>query len=95
MLHALRDKVEEVYRSCVGDSGANLSTLQMLTSIENRLGELMERMETIPKERLQMAEKAKEKERRIRWSTNQVACLLATLPRPEGYTGCATETECL
>ncbi|XP_062400861.1 cilia- and flagella-associated protein 100 [Sardina pilchardus] len=66
MLHTLRGKVEEVHRCCVGDSGANLSTLQMLTNIENRLGDLMERMETIPKDRLQMAEKAKERERRIR-----------------------------
>ncbi|XP_041945256.1 cilia- and flagella-associated protein 100 isoform X1 [Alosa sapidissima] len=66
MLHTLRGKVEEVHRCCVGDTGANLSTLQMLTNIESRLGELMERMETIPKDRLQMAEKAKERERRMR-----------------------------
>ncbi|KAL2090602.1 hypothetical protein ACEWY4_012865 [Coilia grayii] len=66
MLHTLKGKVEEVYRCCAGDGGANLDTLQMLTVIEGRLGDLMERMETIPKDTLLVAEKAKERERRIR-----------------------------
>ncbi|XP_017553264.1 cilia- and flagella-associated protein 100 [Pygocentrus nattereri] len=65
-LNALSRKVEEVYRSCVGDSEANLSTLQMLTAIEGRLGELLENVEMIPSDRLAIAEKAKEKERRLR-----------------------------
>uniref|UniRef100_A0A8C8K786 DUF4200 domain-containing protein n=1 Tax=Oncorhynchus tshawytscha TaxID=74940 RepID=A0A8C8K786_ONCTS len=66
MLDSLGAKVEEVYRSCVGDTEANLSTLQMLTVIESRLGELLENVEMIPKERLLMAERTKEKERRLR-----------------------------
>ncbi|XP_029632142.1 cilia- and flagella-associated protein 100 isoform X1 [Salmo trutta] len=66
MLDSLGTKVEEVYRSCVGDTEANLSTLQMLTVIESRLGELLENVEMIPKERLLMAERTKEKERRLR-----------------------------
>ncbi|KAG7326485.1 hypothetical protein KOW79_009886 [Hemibagrus wyckioides] len=65
-LNALGQKVEEVYRSCIGDSEANLSTLQMLMAIERRLGDLLESMELIPADRLAMAERAKEKERRIR-----------------------------
>ncbi|XP_036425482.1 cilia- and flagella-associated protein 100 [Colossoma macropomum] len=65
-LNTLSRKVEEVYRSCVGDSEANLSTLQMLTAIEGRLGELLENVEMIPSDRLAIAEKAKEKERRVR-----------------------------
>ncbi|XP_076870260.1 cilia- and flagella-associated protein 100 isoform X2 [Brachyhypopomus gauderio] len=65
-LDALGRKVEEVYQSCVGDSEANLSTLQMLTAIESKLGELLENMEVIPADRLAMAERAKEKERRLR-----------------------------
>ncbi|CAB1330205.1 unnamed protein product [Coregonus sp. 'balchen'] len=42
MLEALGRKVAEVYRSYVGKSGANLTTLQMLTNIEGRMGELLE-----------------------------------------------------
>ncbi|XP_053086504.1 cilia- and flagella-associated protein 100 [Pangasianodon hypophthalmus] len=65
-LNALGQKVEEVYQSCIGDSEANLGTLQMLTAIERRLGDLLESIELIPAERLAMAERAKEKERRLR-----------------------------
>ncbi|EDO43894.1 predicted protein [Nematostella vectensis] len=66
MLAALNKKVEEVYRNCIGDNEANISTLQMLTNIENRLEELFEQIEIMPPERVEMAEKAKEKERRLR-----------------------------
>lgn len=65
-LNAVSQKVEEVYWSCIGDSEANLSTLQMLTAIECRLGDLLESVELIPSDRLAMAERAKEKERRLR-----------------------------
>uniref|UniRef100_A0A4W5P237 Cilia and flagella associated protein 100 n=1 Tax=Hucho hucho TaxID=62062 RepID=A0A4W5P237_9TELE len=66
MFDSLGAKVEEVYRGCVGDSEANLSTLQMLKAIESRLDELLEKVEIVPKERLVLAERAKEKERRFR-----------------------------
>ncbi|KAG7478400.1 hypothetical protein MATL_G00080140 [Megalops atlanticus] len=66
MLESLGQKVEEVFRSCVGDSEGNLSTLQMLTAIEGKLGELLENVETIPRDRVLMAERAKERERRLR-----------------------------
>ncbi|XP_042179659.1 cilia- and flagella-associated protein 100-like [Oncorhynchus tshawytscha] len=66
MFDSLGVKVEEVYRGCVGDSEANLSTLQMLKAIESRLDELLEKVEIVPKERLVLAERAKEKERRFR-----------------------------
>ncbi|KAK3737753.1 hypothetical protein QZH41_017217, partial [Actinostola sp. cb2023] len=66
MLAALNNKVEEVYRNCIGDNEANISTLQMLTNIENRLEELFEQIEIMPPDRVEMAEKAKEKERRLR-----------------------------
>ncbi|XP_062312436.1 cilia- and flagella-associated protein 100 isoform X2 [Osmerus eperlanus] len=66
LLDTLGRKVEEVYRSCVGDSEGNLSTLQMLTAIEGRLGELLENAEMIPRDRLLLAERAKDKERRLR-----------------------------
>ncbi|KAK3102468.1 hypothetical protein FSP39_011574 [Pinctada imbricata] len=66
MLDSLNKKVEEVYRSCIGDNEANISTLQMLTNIENRLEELFEQIETMPQEKVEAAEKAKEKERRLK-----------------------------
>ncbi|XP_038838821.1 cilia- and flagella-associated protein 100-like, partial [Salvelinus namaycush] len=66
MFDSLGVKVEEVYRGCVGDSEANLSTLQMLKAIESRLDELLENVEIVPKERLVLAERVKEKERRFR-----------------------------
>lgn len=59
-------KVEEVYWSCIGDSETNLSTLQMLMAIESRLGDLLESVELIPADHLAVAERAKEKERRLR-----------------------------
>lgn len=66
MLSQLNKKVEEVYRSCIGDNEANISTLQMLTNIENRLEELFEQIETMPQDKVEAAEKAKEKERRLK-----------------------------
>ncbi|XP_055037020.2 cilia- and flagella-associated protein 100 isoform X2 [Misgurnus anguillicaudatus] len=63
---SLSDKVEEVYRCCVGETAGNLSTLQMLTSIESKLVELLDNADMIPRDRMTVAERAKEKERRIR-----------------------------
>ncbi|CAL1543352.1 unnamed protein product [Lymnaea stagnalis] len=65
-LGELNKKVEEVYRSCIGDNEANISTLQMLTNIENRLEELFEMIETMPQDKVEAAEKAKDKERRLK-----------------------------
>ena len=66
ILEMLNEKVEEVYRRCIGDNEANISTLQMLTNIENRLEELFEHIEMMPQEKVELAEKAKEKERRLK-----------------------------
>ncbi|KAA0720509.1 Cilia- and flagella-associated protein 100 [Triplophysa tibetana] len=65
-LELLSGKVEEVFRCCVGETAANLSILQMLTTIEGKLVELLENAEMIPRERMSIAERAQEKERRIR-----------------------------
>ncbi|XP_073708370.1 cilia- and flagella-associated protein 100 [Garra rufa] len=65
-LDTLSHKVEEVYHSCVGETEANLTTLQMLTAIEEKLGELLENADMIPKDQMNIAERAKEKERRMR-----------------------------
>ncbi|MFT7801156.1 cilia- and flagella-associated protein 100 isoform X2 [Arapaima gigas] len=66
MLELLGRKVEEVYRTCGGDSEASLSPVQMLTAIEQRLGELLDSLELIPHDCLLLAERAKDKERRLR-----------------------------
>ncbi|XP_064633102.1 cilia- and flagella-associated protein 100-like isoform X2 [Lineus longissimus] len=66
MLAQLNNKVEDVYRSCIGDNEANISTLQMLTNIENRLEELFEMIEMMPQDKVEAAEKAKDKERRLK-----------------------------
>ncbi|XP_051777050.1 cilia- and flagella-associated protein 100 [Erpetoichthys calabaricus] len=67
MLNNLNAQVEEVYRTCIGDNDANLSTLLMLTSIETRLEELFESLETMPQERVDAVAKSKEKERRLKF----------------------------
>ncbi|XP_075039755.1 cilia- and flagella-associated protein 100 [Mixophyes fleayi] len=66
MLASLSTKVEEVYQACIGENRANLNALQMLMVIEHQLEELLDNIEVIPKERIEIAEKAKEKERRLR-----------------------------
>ncbi|KAI9351284.1 hypothetical protein BDR26DRAFT_907396 [Obelidium mucronatum] len=66
LLEDLNHKVKEVYRRCIGDSDANLSTLQMLTNIENKLEQLFETIENMPRDKVEQAEKTKDKERRRR-----------------------------
>ncbi|KAJ3297576.1 Coiled-coil domain-containing protein 38 [Borealophlyctis nickersoniae] len=66
LLDELNHKVKEVYRRCIGDNEANLSTLTMLTNIENKLEQLFETIEMMPPDRVEQAEKMKDKERRQR-----------------------------
>ncbi|ORZ38127.1 hypothetical protein BCR44DRAFT_66373 [Catenaria anguillulae PL171] len=66
VLSELNFKVKEVYRRCLGDSDTNISTLQMLTAIENRLEQLFEAIELMPPEKVEKAERIKDKERRQR-----------------------------
>ncbi|GCB86497.1 hypothetical protein scyTo_0027225, partial [Scyliorhinus torazame] len=42
-----------------------MSTLQMLTSIENYLEDLFENLEKLPREKVELAQRNKEKERRM------------------------------
>ncbi|KAJ3006676.1 UNVERIFIED_CONTAM: Coiled-coil domain-containing protein 38, partial [Siphonaria sp. JEL0065] len=57
LLEDLNHKVKEVYRRCIGDSDANLNTLQMLTNIENKLEQLFETIENMPRDKVEQAEK--------------------------------------
>nr|XP_020139147.1 cilia- and flagella-associated protein 100-like [Microcebus murinus] len=67
LLESLNSKVLDVYRNCVGPpQEASLGTVQMLTVIEHQLDELLENLEHVPPARIEQAEKAKEKERRLR-----------------------------
>jgi len=66
LLDELNKKVKDVYKKCIGDNDANLSTLQMLTNVENRLEQLFEMIELMPPEKVEQAEKIKDKERRQR-----------------------------
>lgn len=55
-----------MYAGSIGENEANISALQMLTNIENRLEELFEAIAKMPPEQVAEAEKAKEKQRRLR-----------------------------
>ncbi|XP_075370426.1 cilia- and flagella-associated protein 100 isoform X4 [Mycteria americana] len=66
MLTSLNKKVLEVYCHCTGENEANLQTAQMLMVIEKQLNDLLDTLERIPPAKIEQAEKAKKKERRIR-----------------------------
>ncbi|XP_030657499.1 cilia- and flagella-associated protein 100 isoform X1 [Nomascus leucogenys] len=67
LLESLNCKVLDVYRHCTGtQQEANLGTVQMLTIIEHQLDELLENLERVPQVKIEQAERAKAKERRIR-----------------------------
>ncbi|XP_063397753.1 cilia- and flagella-associated protein 100-like [Mytilus trossulus] len=72
MLLELNRKVEDVYKTCIGDNEAQISTLQMLTNLENQLVGLLEQIETMPADKVEAAEKAKEKERRLKMREEKV-----------------------
>uniref|UniRef100_A0A1A8HB02 Coiled-coil domain containing 37 n=1 Tax=Nothobranchius korthausae TaxID=1143690 RepID=A0A1A8HB02_9TELE len=66
MLEALSEKVAEVHRSCVDDRMTNLSTLERMVGIENRVLSLLQSLEDIPQDRLDMIKKIKDSEKRSR-----------------------------
>uniref|UniRef100_A0A1A8IBE3 Coiled-coil domain containing 37 n=1 Tax=Nothobranchius kuhntae TaxID=321403 RepID=A0A1A8IBE3_NOTKU len=66
MLEALSEKVAEVHRSCVDDRVTNLSTLERVVGIENRVLSLLQSLEDIPQDRLDMIKKVKDSEKRSR-----------------------------
>ncbi|XP_060903453.1 cilia- and flagella-associated protein 100 [Labrus mixtus] len=66
MWDSLDKKVAEVHHCCVDDRMTNLSTLERLANIENRLSQLLQNIESIPEESLGMMRKFKDSERRSR-----------------------------
>mmetsp|Transcript_32928 Transcript_32928/g.81851 ORF Transcript_32928/g.81851 Transcript_32928/m.81851 type:complete len:555 (-) Transcript_32928:236-1900(-) len=65
-LGELDKKVGEVYHKVFGELDPNLSMLQMLTAVENKLEELLALVLGMPPDEVEAAEKAREKERRSR-----------------------------
>jgi len=55
-----------VYTVILGENQANISTLQMLASLESHIEDMFEFMETVPPERLHAAEKLRDRERRLK-----------------------------
>ncbi|XP_029983186.1 cilia- and flagella-associated protein 100-like [Sphaeramia orbicularis] len=66
MLNSLDKKVSEVFHCCVNKHCTILGTLEKLTRIENRMSELVEQVETMPKEVVERLLQVKEQERRSR-----------------------------
>ncbi|KAM4651934.1 cilia- and flagella-associated protein 100 [Discoglossus pictus] len=66
MLQSLSKKVEEIYLTCVGENQTNMDTLQMLAIIEHQLEKLLDNIDMIPQDKIEVAEKTKEKERRLK-----------------------------
>ena len=47
-LHKIDLNVQTVYNHCIGHNEANISTIQMLSSIENRVEEIFDSLENLP-----------------------------------------------
>lgn len=65
-LEKLDRKIEEVYRSTLGENEANLCPIQMLTEVECRLQELLDSIDQLPPDVVKIAEKEMIKIRRAR-----------------------------
>merc|ERR1711934_1269549 len=66
LLQELNAKVRTVYVECGFDADAKPTTLTMLTDLEGKLEFLLAEMETMDLKYVEIAEKAKDKERRER-----------------------------
>ncbi|XP_068951168.1 coiled-coil domain-containing protein 38 [Petaurus breviceps papuanus] len=65
MIDSLSKKVNQVYKVCIGEVDVtNLNPVQKLVKVESRLVELSDLIESVPKELLEVIEKAKQRERR-------------------------------
>lgn len=57
LLDELNTRVKEAYRKCFNEHDSSISTLQMLTSLENKLEHLFEVIEMMPADKVEQAEK--------------------------------------
>ncbi|XP_043216428.1 cilia- and flagella-associated protein 100-like [Amphibalanus amphitrite] len=65
-LAELNERVTEVYTVILGENQANISTLQMLASLESHIEDMFGYLETVPADRLHAAEKLRDRERRLK-----------------------------
>jgi uncharacterized protein YfeS len=63
IIHSTHQNVREVYRKCVGEDDG-LSTLSMVTNMENKLEKQFDFFDSMPSSIVETAEKQREKERR-------------------------------
>lgn len=66
VLQELASKIEKVYKIVVGRLEIKIDGLMMLTSIENRLQDLIEEVEGFPSGTVRLAQKFKDKQRRLK-----------------------------
>ncbi|XP_027711604.1 coiled-coil domain-containing protein 38 [Vombatus ursinus] len=65
LIDSLSRKVNQVYKVCIGEVDmTNLSPVQKLVKVESRLVELSDLIDSVPKESIDVIEKAKQRERR-------------------------------
>ncbi|XP_016281214.2 coiled-coil domain-containing protein 38 isoform X1 [Monodelphis domestica] len=65
LIDSLSKKVNQVYKVCIGEVDvANLNPVQKLVKVESRLVELSDLIETVPRDIIEVIEKAKQRERR-------------------------------
>ncbi|KAM4882079.1 coiled-coil domain-containing protein 38 isoform 2-T2 [Thomomys bottae] len=65
LIQSLSKKINQVYTMCIGDAEVgSLTAVQKLVKVENRLVELSDLIESIPKENVEAIERIKQKERR-------------------------------
>eukprot|EP00158_Paraphelidium_tribonemae_P003578 Partr_v1_DN26236_c0_g1_i2_m48007 putative coiledcoil domain containing len=60
----LTNIIRSTYRKCIGDTDNTISTMTMLTAIENKLEKVLETIASLPLDKVEAAEKILEKERR-------------------------------
>lgn len=88
MLEALDQKVAEVHRCCVDDRMTNLSTLEKLAKIEDRMSLVLQSLESIPEESLKMLKKIMDRERRSRFVVCLSDCTSLLTAPSEGNVKC-------
>ncbi|XP_066525201.1 cilia- and flagella-associated protein 100-like isoform X2 [Hoplias malabaricus] len=66
MLNLLHKKVKELYRACLGDMDSNISTLHMLTCIENKAMDVLDNLEKMPTDKVDSIQSLKDREKRMK-----------------------------
>uniref|UniRef100_A0A8C9WF09 Cilia and flagella associated protein 100 n=1 Tax=Scleropages formosus TaxID=113540 RepID=A0A8C9WF09_SCLFO len=73
VMKELEKKVEEAYQSCFGLSDTTLKPLAMLTTIEEKVQDLLESLEQAPKDLVWKITREKERERKLREMSEKIS----------------------